>query len=223
MKVATGLLEAELGEVPSTLKEYAVVAFAASTMELASSSSSCYLRAWRRFISFCETHTVHPLPPKVSMIICYFSYLCKNFSFSSVLNACAAIKKFYSLRFPGETSPTDLMSVARVVRGLKRKFKKAVVKKNGFSAEVVNNLVRFFIPDCVENCSISNLQNAAFFSLLFYASGGFSDIVTMNICYVKFVSGSTPYAILGFDKLKNQRNYSDVGIAYISDIKNDKF
>ena len=62
-----------------------------------------------------------------------------------------------------------------------------------------------------------------FFSLLFYASGGFSDIVTMNICYVKFVSGSTPYAILGFDNVKNQRNDSDVGIAYISDTKNDKF
>ena len=123
MEVPTSLLEAEMGEVTSSLQEYGAVAVAASTSELASSSSACYLQAWRRFLAFCETHKVHPLPPKVSTIICYFSYICTNFSFSSVLTARAAIKHFYSLRYPGEPSPTDLRSVARVVRGLKRKFK----------------------------------------------------------------------------------------------------
>ena len=212
-----------MGEVPSSLQEYAVVAVAASTLELASSSSACYLRAWRRFLSFCDLHNVHPLPPKVSTINCYFSYLCTNYSFSSVLTARAALKHFFSLRYPGEPCPTDFRSVARVIRGLERKFKKAVKKKNGLSAEVVHKLVRIFIPDCAEICSISNLRNATFFSLLFYASARFSDIVDMNICYVKFMPGLTPYAVLGFNRLKNQRNDSDVGIAYISDIKNDNF
>ena len=109
------------------------------------------------------------------------------------------------------------------MRGLERRFKKPVNKKNGISAEVVQNLVSIFIPDCVENCSISSIRNAAFFTLLFYASARFSDIVDINICYVKFMTGSTPYAVVGFNRLKKQRNDSDVGLAYISDIHNNDF
>ena len=71
-EVASGLLEAEMGEVPSSVREYATVVITASTSELASSSSACYLRAWRRFLSFCNSHNVHPLPPKVSNNNCYF-------------------------------------------------------------------------------------------------------------------------------------------------------
>ena len=138
VEVATGLLEEVLVEVPSTMKEYKAVAVAAST-----SSSACFLWAWRKFLNFCETHKAHPLPPKVSTIICYFSYICTQFSFSSILTVRAAIKHFYSFDYPREPSPTDLRSVAKVVRGFEGKFKKASVKKNGFSAEVVNNLVRF--------------------------------------------------------------------------------
>ena len=143
-----------MGEVPSSLKEYTAVVVATSTSELASSSSACYLRAWRRFLAFCTEHNLHPLPPKISTINLYFAYLCTNFSFSSVLAARAAIKHFFSLRFPGETSPTDFRSVARVVRGLERRFKKPVHKKNGLSAEVVNNIVSILITDSVENCSL---------------------------------------------------------------------
>ena len=93
-------------------------------------------------------------------------------------------------------------SYAFLVRGLERRFKKPVHKKNGLSAEVVNNIV---IPDCVENCSFVNLRNATFFSLLFYASARFSDIVDVNICYVRFLSNPTPYAVVGFNRLKNQK------------------
>ena len=159
---ATRLLEAEMGEVPSSVRQYASLVVAASTQELATSSSATYLRSWRRFLSFCSEHNLHPLPPKISTINIYFAYLCSNFSFTSVLAARAAIKHFFSLRFPGETSPTDFRSVARCVRGLERKFKKTVHKKNGLSAEVVHNIVSILIPDCVENCSFVNLRNAAF-------------------------------------------------------------
>ena len=104
------------------------------------------------------------------------------------------------------------------MRGLERKFKKPVHKKNGLSAEVVNNIVSILISDSVENCSLLNLRNAAFFSLLYYASAHFSDIVDVNICYVKFFTNPIPYAVVGFNRLKNQKNDSDVGLAYISDI-----
>ena len=39
----------------------------------------------------------------------------------------------------------------------------------------------------------------------------------MNINYGRFVG--TKYTILGFDKLKSQRNDSDVGIAYFSELE----
>ena len=109
------------------------------------------------------------------------------------------------------------------MRGLERRFKKPVHKKNGLSAEVVNNIVYILISDSVENCSLLNLRNAAFFSLLYYASARFSDIVDVNICYIKFFNNPIPYAVVGFNRLKNQKNDCDVGLAYISDIISDNF
>ena len=212
-----------MGEVPTSLRRYASMVVAASTQELATSSSATYLRSWRRFLSFCQEHDLHPLPPKITTINLYFAYLCENFSFTSVLAARAAIKHFYSLRFPGEPSPTDFRSVARCVRGLERKFKKPVLKKNGLSAEVLKNMISILLPDCVETCSLLALRNAAFFSLLFYASARFSDIVDCNICYVRYFNNPILHAVVGFNKLKNQRNDCDVGLAYISENVDEEF
>ena len=220
---ASRLLEAEMGEVPSSLRQYASLVVAASTQELATSSSANYLRSWRRFLSFCHEHNLHPLPPKITTINMYFAYLCSNFSFNSVLAARAAIKHFFSLRFPGEPSPTDFGSVTRCVRGLERKFKKPVMKKNGLSAEVLNKLISILLPDGVENCSLLNLRNAAFFSLLYFASARFSDIVACNICYVRYFSNPIPHAVVGFNRLKNQKNDCDVGLAYISENVAEEF
>ena len=66
-------------------------------------------------------------------------------------------------------------------------------------------------------------RNAAFFSLLYYASARFCDIADVNICYVKFFINPIPYAVVGFNRLKNQKNDSDVGLAYISDIVSNNF
>ena len=53
-------------------------------------------------------------------------------------------------------------------------------------------------------------RNAAFFSLLYYASARFSDIADVNFCYVKFFINPFPYAVVGFNRLKNQKNDSDI-------------
>ena len=125
-----------MGGVPSSLRRYASLVVAASTQELATSSSATYLRSWRRFLSFCQEHNLHPLPPKITTINLYFAYLCENFS----------IKHFFSLRFPGEPSPTDFRSVARCVRGFGEKVWKPALKINGISAEVVKNIVYILLP-----------------------------------------------------------------------------
>ena len=45
---------------------------------------------------------------------------------------------------------------------------------------------------------------------MYFAYAHYSDIFTMNIIYVRFVEAKSPYAIVGFEKLKNQRNDCDL-------------
>ena len=168
--VASELVAVELGEVPSSMQEDAACAIAASTMELASSTLVIYTNAWKRFLSYCSLHGVHHLPAKVSTITSYFAHLSHEYLFSSVLTTRAAIKHFYSLRCPAELSPTDLRSVARVVRGLERATKKPTVRKEGVSSDLVSKLVNFLLPDSLETCCISSFRNATFFSVIYYAS-----------------------------------------------------
>ena len=107
-KLAAELVSVELGDVPSSMQADAARAIAASTREVAFSTSSVYLNAWKRFVAYCDLHGVLSLPPKVSTITSYFAHLSHEHSFSSVLTARAAIKHFYSLRYPAELSSTDL-------------------------------------------------------------------------------------------------------------------
>ena len=77
------------------------------------------------------------------------------------------------------------------------------MKKEGVSGVLLAKIVNFLLPDGFENCSVSALRNATFFTVLFYASARFSDIQSMNINYLRFVNSR--YVILGMDKLKNQK------------------
>ena len=121
-----------------------------------------------------------------------------------VLTACAAIKHFYSLRYPGKLFPTDLKSVARVVRGLERATRKPSKKKEGVHSDLMSQMLNFLLPNGLENCCLFYLRNAADFSVLFYASARFSDIVSMNINYVRFIEYESVYAILGSINLKTR-------------------
>ena len=68
--------------------------------EIASSSSTCYLWSWRRFTSYCASNGMDFLPAEVDTVLAYFGNLARFNSYSSVLNAKAAIRHFHKLCFP---------------------------------------------------------------------------------------------------------------------------
>ena len=75
---------------------------------------------------------------------------------------------------------------------------------------MLSQIINYFLPNDVENCCFSKLRNETFFSL-FNLVLLVLVMVTMNLNYVRFIEAKLCYIILGFNKLKNQRNNCDVG------------
>ena len=76
--------------------------------EIATSSSVCYLRSWRRFASYCASNGMDFLPAEVDTVLAYFGNLARFNSYSAVLNAKAAIRHFHKLHSPETVSYTHL-------------------------------------------------------------------------------------------------------------------
>ena len=173
--------------------------------ELAPSSSTNYTRSWRRFISFCESNDLLHLPAKADTVALYFGHLATFNSYSSILNARAAIRHFHVLKFPKYLPPTDFEKVHKVVAGLRRSLKPTPKPKRGFTPQKLDECLSYFLSGGLENCSLLDLRNAAFFSLLYNVSARFSDICGMKLGHVA-TSGDT--LVVGFGKLKNDKSNS---------------
>ena len=182
--------------------------------EVASSSSTCYLRSWRRFCSYCSSNGMDFLPAKVDTVLAYFGNLAHFNSYSSVLNARVAIRHFHKLHAPEEPSPTELHVVAQAMRGLERTIKPAENRKLGLSKENLHMFLDYLLPDGIEEASFRQLRDAAVFSLMFFAAARFDDIRDMKIGHLRF---KEDHLRCGLQRLKNQRSDSDVSIVYVAE------
>ena len=115
--------------------------------EIASSSSTSYLRSWRRFTSYCARNEMDFLPAKVDTVIAYFGNLARCNSYSLVLNARAAICHFHKLSFPDSPSPTESNAVGQVVRGLERTIKPAENRKLVLTKQNLHHFLDYLLPN----------------------------------------------------------------------------
>ena len=186
----------------------------AITSEVASSSSTGYLRSWRRFASYAASNGMVFLPAKVETVLAYFGNLARFNSYSAILNAKAAIRHFHKLHSPEEPSPTELHVVAQAMRGLERMIKPAENRKLGLSKENLHLFLDYLLPEGIEDASFRQLRDAAIFSLMFFAAERLDDIKDMKIGHLRF---KDDHLKCGLQRLKNQRSDSDVSIVCVAE------
>ena len=85
------------------------------------------------------------LPAEVDTVLAYFGNLARFNSYSSVLNAKAAIRHFHKLYSPKKPSPTEAHAVAQVLRGLERTIKPADNRKLGLSKENLHHFLDYLL------------------------------------------------------------------------------
>ena len=146
----------------SSLLQNAAVVKKAVAEEFASSSSTNYKRSWRLFMSFCEANDLLHLPAKADTVALYFGHLATCNLYSSILNACAAIRHFHVLKFPEYLPPTDFTLVKSVVGGLRRSLKPTAKPKRGFTLQNLDEFMAYLLPGGMENCSLLELRKQHF-------------------------------------------------------------
>ena len=142
-----------------------------------------YTYWFKRFETFCKTFGRKMFPFNDLTCVAFLSHLAESSDgLGGIDQARAALRHWHCVRYPHVASPTESVRVNNVVRGIKRRFKKHVVKKKPLLPKEFEKLLLVATQDGkLSSLKLVDLRFAAQLSLMYCTFSRYEESSMLKI------------------------------------------